>query len=256
MTEAVPWVKWRFDRWRSDEGLRMCGLSARGLWIELISIMHGCEPYGHLAIKGRAPSTKQIASLVGMTSEREVVTLLQELEDAGVFSRSDDGLIFCRRLVRDNAARAIGKETGSRGGNPALMSNGRKSDNVIGYPPQLTGGVNPTRKPREERREEEIEESPLSPPRATKSTRARSSVVADWGPDDKGVAYANARGVNLNREVPAFRNHHAARGSLMADWSAAWRLWCDNAVKFGQATGKPEPKNASGYLFTPMSGGL
>lgn len=125
MTESVPWVKWRFDRWKNDEGLRMCGLAARGLWADLLAIMHGCDPYGHLAIRGREPSAKQIASLVGMTTEREVNSLLRELEDAGVFSRSADGLIYNRRMVRDNEARLRGKATGPTGnvgGNPNLAT--------------------------------------------------------------------------------------------------------------------------------------
>lgn len=121
MTETVPWVKWNFDKWRGDEGLRMCSLAARGLWIDLLSVMHGCDPYGHLAIKGRAPSNRQIASLVGMTSEKEVGELLLELEDNGVLSRTDDGIIYSRRLVRDNASRQKGKAYGSMGGNPMLV---------------------------------------------------------------------------------------------------------------------------------------
>lgn len=106
------------------------------------------------------------------------------------------------------------------------------------------------------RERKEIEEPPYSPPRGPKPTRARSGIAEDWRPEDIGAAYAKARGVNIEREIPSFRNHHAAKGSLMADWSAAWRTWCDNAVKFGNATGKPEPKNQGGHLFTQMTGGF
>jgi hypothetical protein len=100
MTEMLPWVKWSFDRWRNEETLRMCGLAARGLWADLLAVMHGCKPYGHLSINGKSPSPKQIASIVGMTTEKEVVQLLHELETNGVFSRSDTGLIYCRRMAR------------------------------------------------------------------------------------------------------------------------------------------------------------
>jgi hypothetical protein len=30
----------------------------------------------------------------------------------------------------------------------------------------------------------------------------------------------------------AFKNHHIAKGSIFADWDAAWRTWVDNEVKF------------------------
>lgn len=77
---------------------------------------------------------------------------------------------------------------------------------------------------------------PVSPPAEPRPRpKARSQIGADWQPNEAGVAYAKARGVN-RAEVQKFVNHHIAHGKLMADWNAAWRTWCDNAVKFGNAT--------------------
>lgn len=151
MTEAQPWVKWRYDRWRADEGLRMCSLAARGLWADLLAIMHGCKPYGHLAVNGRPPTPKQIASMVGMTTEDEVSTVLVELESNGVFSRSEDGLIFSRRQVRDHKAKETGKTNGLLGGNPQLIKPSKKPVN-----PKSKRGVKTEK--REERRESEKRE--------------------------------------------------------------------------------------------------
>lgn len=39
----------------------------------------------------------------------------------------------------------------------------------------------------------------------------------------------------LSDEAAAFRAHHAAHGKRMADWSAAWRTWYGNAMRFNQA---------------------
>ncbi len=36
----------------------------------------------------------------------------------------------------------------------------------------------------------------------------------------------------VNREAEQFIDHHAAKGSSMADWTAAWRTWCRNAKRF------------------------
>lgn len=85
------------------------------------------------------------------------------------------------------------------------------------------------------------------PPR--KRSKARSQIPADWEPDEKGIAYANERGVNIDQEVPAFRNRNIAKGELMADWAAAWRTWCDNQVKWGRAPGKADA--AATGLFAP-----
>ena len=45
-----------------------------------------------------------------------------------------------------------------------------------------------------------------------------------------------------------FVNHHVARGSLMADWSAAWRKWCDGSPQFSRPNGRYEPPSKTGHL--------
>lgn len=107
-------------------------------------------------------------------------------------------------------------------------------------------------------------EPPVGPPPAKRPQRRaapRSQIVPDWQPDDVGLAYAAQRHINLASEVPAFRNHHTAKGSLMASWAAAWRTWCDNAVRFGHADAPgapsaPTPSNPTGRPIMPVSGAL
>lgn len=102
------WIKFWPADWKGDPALRMCSLAARGLWIELLSIAHEAEPYGHVLVSSRAPTPRQIAQIVG-ASERDVVKLLAELEEAGVFSRTDAGVIFSRRMVRDHGKSEEGR---------------------------------------------------------------------------------------------------------------------------------------------------
>lgn len=114
-----PWLKFYPTDWRSDPKLRMCGLSARGLWIELISIMHEASPYGHLLVSGLAPTDTQLAVLVGASSD-QIPGLVGELEAAGVFSRTREGVIYSRRMTRAAKKSAIARKNGKNGGNPAL----------------------------------------------------------------------------------------------------------------------------------------
>jgi hypothetical protein len=51
--------------WRNDAGLRLCSISARGLWMDMMCLMHDGEPYGHLTVMGRPIVPEQIARLVG-----------------------------------------------------------------------------------------------------------------------------------------------------------------------------------------------
>ena len=109
------WGKFWWADWRNDLSLQTCSLDARGLWMEMLCIAHEEDPYGHVTIRGRAPSVAKLASLV-RASEDKVAALLQELEEAGVFSRTEEGVIFSRRMVRESITfRARGDEGGTRG---------------------------------------------------------------------------------------------------------------------------------------------
>lgn len=114
-----PWLKFFPTDWRSDPKLRMCGLAARGLWIEMISIMHEATPYGHLLVSGLAPTDTQLAVLVGASSD-QIPALCGELEAAGVFSRTREGVIYSRRMTRVAKKSAIARKNGKNGGNPTL----------------------------------------------------------------------------------------------------------------------------------------
>ncbi len=116
---SAPWLKFYPSDWRADPALRMCSIGARGLWMEMLCVMHEATPRGSLVVNGRALAPRQIAALAG-TGVDEVTAYLAELEDAGVFSRADDGTIFSRRMQRDVEKEAADKANGSKGGNPRL----------------------------------------------------------------------------------------------------------------------------------------
>jgi hypothetical protein len=80
------WLKFNPQDWRGDAKLRICSIGARGLWVEMICIMHEGEPYGHLLVSDRPPTTKQLAALAGI-SHAECEKFLTELELAGVYSK-------------------------------------------------------------------------------------------------------------------------------------------------------------------------
>lgn len=89
--------------------------------MDMISIMHQGNPYGHLTVSNKPMSTDALARIVGATPE-ETEYLLTELEDVGIFSRTDEGVIYCRRMIRDNRNRIMRGLNGGKGGNPALLA--------------------------------------------------------------------------------------------------------------------------------------
>ncbi len=54
----------------------------------------------------------------------------------------------------------------------------------------------------------------------------------------------------IDNQVQQFRDHHKAKGSRMADWTAAWRTWVRNATRFNRPQGaiqigrEPAPSEA------------
>jgi hypothetical protein len=105
--------------WLNDAALRMVCVGARGLWIEMICIMHQGTEYGYLKVNSKVILNANLARMTGATLQ-EVEGWLQELSDAGVYSVDADGCIFSRRMIRDEEIRKARAEGGSKGGNPNL----------------------------------------------------------------------------------------------------------------------------------------
>lgn len=147
-----PWMKFYPANWRSEPKLKMCSLSARGLWIELLCIMHEATPYGHLKIGTVTPTNEQLSRAVGV-SLSDVESGLSELSEAGVFSITKGGVIYSRKMVRDEKRKRINEENGKLGGNPSLSKHAKKS-----------GSDNPPLKAKKkEARREKKERPPKSP---------------------------------------------------------------------------------------------
>lgn len=108
------WSKFDWDGWLSDPGLSCCSPAARGVWMDLLAAAHKGDPPGHVTIDGRAPSMPQLAK-IARCSSRSLPKLLDELEQNGVFSRTDEGVIYSRRMVRDHESYSSGVKNGRQG---------------------------------------------------------------------------------------------------------------------------------------------
>lgn len=208
--------------WRKDPALSSCSLAARGLWIELMCIAHESDNYGHLSINGKPMTPAMISRMVGEVPA-VVMKLLVELHDAGVYSRTDDGTIYSRRMVKDEHVRNVRADAGRLGGNPNLLKQtDKQTDNQ-----EVKQSVKQVPTP--------SSSSSSSSSEGLGARRRRTQVPADFRPDQTGIDKANAVGLDVDTEVEKFRDYHAGKGSTMLDWQAAWRTWVGNAVSFGKA---------------------
>lgn len=124
-TKKMPWFKFHVAAWRDEASLKMCSRVARSVWIDLLTYMHEAEPYGHLLIVGKEPTIAALAGLLALSIE-DTKAIMEELETNNVFSRNSRGVIYSRRMIRDEKKRLEGVKTGPMGGNPTLWETSKK----------------------------------------------------------------------------------------------------------------------------------
>ena len=108
--------------WLRDTGLRSCSAAARGLWMDILCFMHEGSPYGYLKVNHKVILAPNLARMCGLTLQ-ETEGCLAELAEAGVFETDEEGVIFSRRMIRDEELRNKRAACGHLGGNPTLKDN-------------------------------------------------------------------------------------------------------------------------------------
>ena len=136
-----PYIQFYTSDYLNDLNLRRCHPAAQGIWIRVICIMSQGVPFGHLRAeplhtakgkhgtpppgtpRGTPPPPPTSATPGGLLHDLVNVPrngslegalylilgmpkplvewAIQHLEQRDVFSRTSDGIIFCRRMVRD-----------------------------------------------------------------------------------------------------------------------------------------------------------
>ena len=112
--------------WLRDTGLRSCSAAARGLWMDILCFMHEGSPYGYLKVNHKVILSPNLARMCGLTLQ-ETEGCLAELAEAGVFEIDEEGVIFSRRMIRDEELRNKRAACGHLGGNPTLKDNHKVS---------------------------------------------------------------------------------------------------------------------------------
>lgn len=108
--------------WRKDVGVQSLDYFDRGVWHEMLCLMHESERRGVLVLNGHAMTGEMLARLLGL-DKQILTTTLTTLLTSGVASReAETGALMCRRMVRDEKLREIRAEAGKKGGNPILLN--------------------------------------------------------------------------------------------------------------------------------------
>jgi hypothetical protein len=192
--------------WRTDPGLRLCSVGARGLWIEMICLMHEGEPYGHLTAFGEPLSNEDLSRLAGEPI-KQIEAWLKELFSKKVYTISAEGAIFSRRMLRDETQRearaTVGKDNGAKGGASGGLGAeyGAKGGRPRKANPGKQGDNNPPKNPPKNPPSNEAENPPSEPGQKPPYNPPSSSSSSSPSPFKSSVAKATAE---IGFEQPAF----------------------------------------------------
>ena len=205
--------------WLHDAALRMVSVGARGLWIDMICLMHQGSDYGYLKVNGKVILPPNLARMCGATL-LEVEGWISELKNAGVFSMDDENCIFSRRMIRDEEIRKARADGGFKGGNPNLMK-----DRKVNGKDNLQDNLQPTPS------SSSSSSSSVSIV-ATSKRKQKTSLPDEIIPTDEHRDFAGIHGLSLSVEMEKFRLHHEERLTKSGNWNSSFSKWLHNAVAF------------------------
>jgi hypothetical protein len=108
--------------WRKDLGVQSLNFHDRGVWFEMLCLMHESERRGVLVLNGAAMDEETLARMLSL-DKQILTTTLTTLLARGVASRDPEtGALMCRRMVKDENIRKVRTEAGKKGGNPVLLN--------------------------------------------------------------------------------------------------------------------------------------
>jgi len=108
--------------WRKDPSVQSLDYETRGVWFEMLCLMHESDERGVLMLNGQPMPIEALGRLLGLDNQN-LTTHLTKLLTYGVARRREaDGAIFNKRMVNDEKLRQVRINAGKQGGNPLLLN--------------------------------------------------------------------------------------------------------------------------------------
>jgi len=224
--------------WRKNAKLRRCSHAERGIWLEVLCLMHDTDEYGVLRwpLKDvataagcrvqdlRALLSKGVMKGADVGEEAEPFVFVprhagRDGQPVTLLARQEGPIWYSSRMVRDEYVRTK-RGIGSRIGEEPKAA----PIPPIGDGPSASPSSSPS-------------VLPLSPSIRKSRKQEATHCPAGFEVSADMAGWAVDIGVpaeNVKPQTEKFLDHHQAKGSRFSDWNAAWRTWMRNAVEFGQ----------------------
>lgn len=214
--------------WLNDIKLQTCSLGAQGLLVNLMCLMHQSEKYGYLLINGLNPPDKDVSHLLRLHHKTYQARLI-ELLLYGVLCKDESGVIFCKRMVKDEYLREIRSIAGKLGGSPLLKQKVKRGSKQKPTP------------------------STSSSSSTSKTKDIKRFIVPSLG---EIKDYCKERKNQVNPQI--FIDHYTSNGWMvgknkMKDWKASVRTW--EQRNYG-GTPMDMPKKEKPFVKCPKCGEL
>ncbi len=185
-TKRKPWMKWYTSDWRAEPTLRIVSRAARSVWVDLLGLMHESTLLGSLLLNGRIPTHQDLAKVLG-DDPQNLAEWMDELEQAGVFSRDEDGTIYSRKMRYDAEISEKGrKDVQKRGGSWAPGKKPKTPKGKAKGDPNRGAIGDPTTQRLDNTKKEEELESTLSSSSPTQNSEAIASDASASKPSISG----------------------------------------------------------------------
>lgn len=107
--------------WRKDIGVQSLSYHDRGVWFEILCLMHESEQRGKLLLNGKPMPNEVLSRILGL-DKQGLHQALERIKAVGVTSVDESGALINRRMVKDEHIRQVRKKAGEQGGNPVLLN--------------------------------------------------------------------------------------------------------------------------------------
>lgn len=243
-SKKLPAIQFYPGDWRKDPGVQALDYEHRGVWFEMLLLMHESDQRGKLLLNGKAMPDEALARFLGLDLQK-IKKIKSTLVDYGVASIDpESGTLYCRRMVGDEKLRqkrAKGGEKGAKHG----YKGGRPPKNPSKTPSTKEEGV--SKKPLQNPPSVSTSSSPsgnnsLSPPvraRVNEDSSEQSDipnhmvpVSADPPPEEDVIEFFENNGGD-KAGAAEFYNYYHSQGWLkrnqmpVTSWRHAAKGWIE-----------------------------
>lgn len=252
---AGDWIKMRANLWDDPRVSRLCEMVGAkeativgGLyWLWASADQHSTDGLMH----GLSPATvDRKTGIKGFGKALVAIGWLTEEPDGLRIARFDEHNGESAKTRAEGSKRKASwrARTGTSTGNPQDGSPGDGGTDV----PQNAGQSRDKPEAREEKRREEVLDTPPQEGRGERLDARASRLPPHWRPSETLTAWAKSarpdiQGDDLLRLTQDFRDHYRSTGARREDWDAAWQKWVRGQRAKQPAAATAQAPNAASH---------